>query len=189
VEPPLAVALTGGIAAGKSEALRAFAQHGAAVISTDDVVHCLYREDEGLQAALRDRWGDRVFRPEGEVKRSEIGRIVFADRAELAWLESELHPRVRAATDAWLAEQTAGVAVAEIPLLFETGGEKRFDHVVVVTAPLELREARREGVAEREGRLVPENEKMRRADFCYVNDGSLEDLDAWVAGVLEELRS
>jgi dephospho-CoA kinase len=189
VERPLAVALTGGIAAGKSEALHAFARHGAAVISTDDVVHRLYREDEGLQAALRDRWGDRVFGTEGEVKRSEIGRIVFADRDELAWLESELHPRVRAATDAWLAEQAADVAVAEIPLLFETGGEKRFDRVVVVTAPPEVREARRDGVAEREGRLVPENEKMRRADFCYVNDGSLEDLDAWVVGVLEELRS
>jgi dephospho-CoA kinase len=96
---------------------------------------------------------------------------------------------VRAATDAWLAEQTADVAVSEIPLLFETGGEKRFDRVVVVTAPPDVREARRDGVAEREGRLVPENEKVRRADFCYVNDGSLEDLDAWVAGVLEELRS
>jgi dephospho-CoA kinase len=158
------------------------------VISTDDVVHRLYCEDEGLQAALRDRWGDRVF-GEGKVKRFEIGRIVFADRAELAWLECELHPRVRAATDAWLAEQTADVAVSEIPLLFETGGEKRFDRVVVVTAPPDVREARRDGVAEREGRLVPENEKVRRADFCYVNDGSLEDLDAWVAGVLEELRS
>jgi dephospho-CoA kinase len=189
VKRPLAVALTGGIAAGKSEALRAFARHGAAVISTDDVVHRLYREDEGLRAALRDRWGDRVFSTEGEVKRSEIGRIVFADRDELAWLESELHPRVRAATDAWLAEQTADVAVAEIPLLFETGGEKRFDRVVVVTAPPEVRDARRDGVAERESRLVPENEKVRRADFCYVNDGSLEEMDAWVAGVLEELRS
>ena len=185
---PLAVALTGGIAAGKSEALRAFARHGAAVISTDDVVHRIYREDEGLQAAIRERWGDRVF-SDGVVDRSEIGRIVFADRAELAWLESELHPRVRQATDAWLDEQTADVAVAEIPLLFETGGEQRFDRVVVVTAPLEVREARRDGVAERERRLVPENEKVRRADFSYSNDGSLEDLDAWVAGVLEELRS
>ena len=59
---PLAVALTGGIAAGKSEALQAFGRHGAAVISSDDVVHRLYREDEGLQAALRERWGERVFR-------------------------------------------------------------------------------------------------------------------------------
>jgi len=187
VKRPLAVALTGGIAAGKSEALAAFARHGAAVISSDDVVHRLYREDEGLQAALREHWGDRVFR-DGEVDRAEIGRIVFADRAELAWLESMLHPRVRTATDEWLAEQTADVAVAEIPLLYETGGEARFDRVVVVTAPPEVRDTRREGVAEREDRLVPEEEKLRRADFTYVNDGSLEDLDAFAAEVLEELR-
>jgi dephospho-CoA kinase len=187
VKRPLAVALTGGIAAGKSEALQAFARHGAAVISSDDVVHRLYREDEGLQAALRERWGERVFH-DGAVDRKEIGRIVFADRTELAWLESELHPRVRAATDAWLAEQTSGVAVAEIPLLYETGGEARFDRVVVVTAPPEVREARRGAVADREDRLVPEEEKVRRADYCYVNDGSLEELDAFVAEVLEELR-
>ena len=185
---PLAVALTGGIAAGKSEALDAFACHGAAVISSDDVVHRLYREDEGLQAVLRERWGDRVFR-DGEVDREAIGRIVFTDRVELAWLESELHPRVRAATDEWLAEQTADVAVAEIPLLYETGGESRFDRVVIITAPPEVREARRGPVADREDRLVPEEEKVRRADFSYVNDGSLEELDAFVAGVLEELRS
>jgi dephospho-CoA kinase len=184
---PLAVALTGGIAAGKSEALQAFARHGAAVISSDDVVHRLYREDEGLQAALRERWGERVFR-DGEVDRAEVGRIVFSDRADLAWLESELHPRVRAATGGWLTEQTADVAVAEIPLLYETGGEARFDRVVVVTAPLEVRESRRGAVADREDRLVPEEEKLRRADFTYVNNGSLEELDAFVAGVLEELR-
>lgn len=184
---PLAVALTGGIAAGKSEALKAFARHGAAVISSDDVVHRLYRDDEGLQATLRERWGEHVFR-DGEVDRAAIGRIVFVDRAELAWLESELHPRVRAATDAWLAEQTVAVAVAEIPLLYETGGEARFDKVVVVTAPLEAREARRGPIADREDRLVPEEEKVRRGDYCFVNDGSLEELDAFVAGVLEELR-
>jgi dephospho-CoA kinase len=187
VKRPLAVALTGGIAAGKSEALQAFARHGAAVISSDDVVHGLYREDTGLQAALREHWGERVFR-DGEVDRREIGRIVFSDRAELAWLEFELHPRVRAATGEWLAEQTADVAVAEIPLLYETGGEERFDRVVVVTAPPEVREARRGDLAEREDRLVPEDEKLRRADFTYVNSGSLEELDAFVAGVLEELR-
>jgi dephospho-CoA kinase len=187
VKRPLAVALTGGIAAGKSEALRAFARNGAAVISSDDVVHRLYREDDGLRAALRERWGDRVI-DGGDVDRAEIGRIVFADRAELAWLEAELHPRVRAALDAWLSEQAADVAVAEIPLLYETGGEERYDRVVVVTAPAEVREARRGAVAEREERLVPEEEKVRRADFSYVNDGSLKQLDLFVAGVLEELR-
>jgi len=187
VRRPLAVAVTGGIAAGKSEALAAFARHGAAVASSDEIVHRLYREDAGLKQALRERWGERVFAG-GEVDRAAVGRIVFADRAELAWLESELHPRVRAATDAWLTEQTADVAVAEIPLLYETGGEARFDRVVVVTAPPEVREARRGAVADREDRLVPEEEKVRRADFCFVNEGSLEELDAFVAGVLEELR-
>jgi dephospho-CoA kinase len=186
VQRPLAVALTGGIAAGKSEALRAFERHGAAAISSDDVVHALYREDEGLQAAVRERWGARVFR-DGEVDRAEIGRIVFADRAELAWLEAELHPRVRAATEAWLADQTADVAVVEIPLLFETDGQDRFDRVVVVTAPPEVRKARRGAVADREERLVPEAEKVRRADFSYVNDGSLEELDAFVADLVRRL--
>jgi len=183
---PLAVALTGGIAAGKSEALRAFARHGAATISSDEIVHQLYREDAELQAALRERWGTGVF-ADGEVDRAAIGRIVFADRDELAWLEADLHPRVRAATADWLARQTAEVAVAEIPLLYETGGEARFDKVVIVTAPAKVRTERRGEFADREERLVPEEEKIRRADFAYVNDGTIEELDAWVAGVLEEL--
>jgi len=183
---PLAVALTGGVAAGKSEALQAFARHGAATVSSDEIVHELYRTDEDLRAALRERWGDGVFSG-GEVDRAAIGRIVFADRDELTWLEDELHPRVRAATADWLARQTAEVVVAEIPLLYETGGESRFDKVVVITAPTDVRVERRGELTDREARLVPEEEKVRRADFAYVNDGTLEELDAWVAGVLEEL--
>jgi dephospho-CoA kinase len=105
------------------------------------------------------------------------------------WLERELHPRVRAATADWLARQTADVAVAEIPLLYETGGESRFDKVVVITAPAEVRAERRGEHADRESRLVPEDEKVLRADFAYVNDGTLEELDAFVAGVLEELTA
>ena len=183
---PLAVALTGGIAAGKSEALQAFARHGAATISSDAIVHELYRTDEELQAALRARWGDEVF-VGGEVDRAAVGRLVFADRDELAWLEGELHPRVRAATADWLARQAAEVAVAEIPLLFETGGEERFDKVVVITAPAEVRTERRAAPDDRESRLVPDEEKVRRADFAYVNDVTLDELDAFVAAVMEEL--
>jgi dephospho-CoA kinase len=185
---PLAVALTGGIAAGKSEALRAFARHGAATVSSDEIVHELYRNDAALKDALRDRWGESVFSG-AEVDRAAIGAIVFGDRDELAWLEAELHPRVRAATADWLARQTAEVAVAEIPLLFETGGESRFDKVVVITAPAAVRVERRGELADREARLVAEDEKVRRADFAYTNDGTLEELDAFVAGVLEELTA
>ncbi|MDE3024967.1 MAG: dephospho-CoA kinase [Acidobacteriota bacterium] len=190
---PLAVALTGSIAAGKSEALRAFARHGAAVFSSDDAVHRLYAEDEELREALRARWGDRVF-ADGEVDRAAVAAIVFADRGELDWLESELHPRVRRVVDGWIAGLRGGpdppaVAVVEVPLLFEAAGQGRFDTVVVVTASPEVRSARRGRLAEREARLVPEEEKLRHADFVFVNDGALETLDAFAADVLEALSS
>jgi dephospho-CoA kinase len=191
---PLAVAITGGIAAGKSEALAAFRRRGAETASSDDIVHSLYRDDEELKEQLRERWGDRVFTVDGEVDRAAVGRIVFADRAELDWLEQQLHPRAGEVYRNWIAALRAlddppDLAVVEIPLLYETNGERRFDKVVVITAPAELRESRRGDFADREARLVPEEEKLRRADFAFVNDGSLEALDAFVAGVVEELAS
>lgn len=179
---PLAVAITGGIAAGKSEVLAALARRGTATLSADEVVHRLLAEDEGVREAIRARWGDEAV---GDRKR--IAEIVFHDRAELDWLEQLLHPRTRAAADAWLATVDAPVAFVEVPLLYETGGQTRFDKVVVVTASADVREKRREGLAEREARLISDDEKVRRADFAYVNDGSLDDLDAFAAGVLEAL--
>jgi dephospho-CoA kinase len=193
VRRPLAVAVTGGIAAGKSEALAAFARHGAEVASSDDIVHRIYREDVGLMDALRERWGDGVFAG-GEVDRAAVGRIVFADREELDWLERQLHPRVVREYRRWLEElrdraDPPALAVVEVPLLYETGGEERFDKVVVVTAPPGVRAGRREAFGDREVRLLPDEEKLRRADFAFVNDGSLEALDAFAAGVVEELAS
>jgi dephospho-CoA kinase len=184
---PLNVAITGGIGAGKSEALRAFARHGAATASADQVVHRLYADPE-VQAALVDRWGDDVLSG-GEVDRKRVGEIVFADRDELDWLESLLHPRVVVEQARWRSEQTAPLVVVEIPLLYETGGEARFDAVVVITAPEETRRGRTEvaDVTERQGRLLSDEEKAERADFVYVNDGSLEELDAFVRSVVQRL--
>ena len=88
---------------------------------------------------------------------------------------------------AWREQQTAPVAVIEVPLLYETGGDVRFDKVVVITAPDEVRAGRRAPVDDRETRLLDEAEKARRADFHYVNTGSLEDLDAFVASVVHDL--
>jgi dephospho-CoA kinase len=178
------VAITGGIAAGKSEALAAFARHGAATASSDAVVHRLLAEDEDVRSAIRERWGDDAVG-----NRERIGQIVFAAPEELRWLEQLLHPKTRDAVDAWAGSVGEALAVVEIPLLYETGGETRFDAVVVLTAPSEVREARRGLYPEREARLVPEEEKVARADFAYVNDGSLEALDAFVAGVVENLSS
>jgi dephospho-CoA kinase len=184
VQRPVTVALTGGIAAGKSEALAAFARHGAATASSDEFVHTLLADDEGVRDAIRERWGENAV---GDRKR--IGEIVFNDPAELDWLEQLLHPRTKALGDAWLETVDRPLAVVEIPLLFETGGEARFDKVIVITAPRALRERRRGSFADREARLLPEEEKLQRADFSYVNDGSLAELDAFVAGVVENLSS
>jgi dephospho-CoA kinase len=154
------------------------------VISSDEIVHRLLREDEEVHRELTDRLGADVVGSHG-ADRARIADIVFADPEQLAWLEALLHPRVVREYLAWREQQTAPVTVSEIPLLYETGGEKRFDHVVVITAPPAVRARRaRVDLAGREQRLLPEDEKVRRADFAYVNDRSLDELDAFVADVL-----
>jgi dephospho-CoA kinase len=176
----LDVAITGGIGAGKSEALEAFARHGAATISSDEIVHELIEEDPQVTAALLERYGT--------TKRSDIAEVVFADREQLAWLEQLLHPRVVQRYLEWRERQTAPLAVTEVPLLYETGGDERFDKVVVITAPKALREARREPLpGDREARLIDDKEKAKRADYAFVNTGSLEDLDEFVASVVQDL--
>jgi dephospho-CoA kinase len=192
---PVAVAITGGIGAGKSEALRAFARHGAATQSADELVHALYREPE-IKRALVERYGGRVLDDDGEVDRARVGEIVFADRDELAWLEALLHPRVVRAQARWREEVTAApdppaVAAVEVPLLYETGADRRFDVVVVITAPADVRAARTT-VADstaRADRLLPDEEKIERADYVFVNDGSLDELDAFVADVVARLAA
>ena len=175
------VAVTGGIGAGKSEALEAFRRHGAATLSSDEVVHRLYAEDAEVRAALEERFST--------TDRGRIAKIVFSDPVALAWLEALLHPRVRAAYAAWLETIDADVAVVEIPLLYETGAEASFDSVVVITAPEDVRRARRGGqVDTRSTRLLPDEEKVRRADFAFVNDGTFDELDAFVLTVLERLQ-
>jgi dephospho-CoA kinase len=193
VARPLAVAITGGIGAGKSEALAAFARHGAATISSDEVVHELYA-DADVSEALRKRYGDGIFDGD-QVIRAALGAIVFADRSELAWLERLLHPKVMARTEAWRQALAAlpdppALAVNEVPLLYETDSEDRFDVVVVITAPADLRAERAgERLDDREERLLSDDVKAGRADFAYVNDGSLGELDAFVGGVVHALMT
>jgi dephospho-CoA kinase len=189
---PVAVAVTGGIGAGKSEALRAFARHGAAVISSDDNVHRLLAEDDAVRAAIRERLGGDVFDDQGRVVRSQVARKVFPDAALRDWLEGLLHPKVVAEYLAWREEQgelaePPPLTVTEVPLLYEAGGETRFDRVVVITAPVEVRAARHPVADARGTRLLADEEKARRADYAFVNDGSLEELDAFVGRVVEEL--
>ena len=189
---PVAVAITGGIGAGKSEALRAFARNGAATVSSDEIVHHLLRRPDVREAVVA-RMGTGIVGPDGEIDRRALGTVVFNDREALAWLEEALHPLVSAEYLQW-REQLAHlpnpprVSVTEVPLLYETGGDARFDKVVVITAPSTLRRARSDVTADdRESRLIPDSEKVKRADFSYKNIGTLEELDAFVKSVLAEL--
>jgi dephospho-CoA kinase len=179
---PLLIGLTGGIAAGKSEALAAFGRLGAATISADAIVHELLGSDE-VRERLVERWGDDVA-PNGKVDRARVGELVFERPDELAWLEAELHPRVGRQLDAWRRELDSGIelAVVEVPLLFEAGMGDTFDVTVAVVADDELRRGRSEARGgtlfdERSGRQLTQDEKAAQADHVIRNDGSLEDLE------------
>jgi dephospho-CoA kinase len=192
---PLAVAITGGIGAGKSTALECFRRHGAATVSSDEIVHHLLATDPEVKRALVERLGEEILGADGDPDRERIALRVFKDRDALDFLEELLHPLVSREYMAWreqlgaLADPPA-VCVTEVPLLYEVGAEKRFDKVVVVTAPSKLREARRGGRKDdREDRLIPDREKVERADFAYVNTGTPDELDAWVAEVMATLSS
>jgi dephospho-CoA kinase len=186
------VGLTGGIGAGKSEALAAFERLGAATLSTDRVAHDLL-DDAEVRAALIERWGEEIA-PDGSVDRDQVSEIVFNDRDELAWLEGVTHPRVGAHVLDW--RQSLGhevpVAVVEVPLLFEAAMEDAFDATVAVVSSDELRDQRlRErgqgGLEGREARQLDQAEKARRADHVIRNDASLEELESEVSRVIAQL--
>jgi dephospho-CoA kinase len=190
---PIAVAITGGIGAGKSEALYAFQKAGAATVSSDEIVHHLLRTDPEVRDAIVGELGAGVLADDGSIDRGRVAQVVFADRAKLDFLEHLLHPKVAAEYLTWREQlgqlpEPPEVSVTEVPLLYETGSDERFDKVVVITAPAKLREQRRRVTRDdRDQRLLSDKEKLKRADFAYVNKGTLEDLDAWVVGVMKEL--
>ncbi len=192
--PPLTIGLTGGIAAGKSEALAAFERLGAATISSDAVVHELL-DSEPLLGRLVERWGEDVA-PGGRVDRNRIGELVFADPQELDWLESQVHPLVGERIGAWLGSLPTGteIAVVEVPLLFEAEMEGVFDTTVAVVAAEQVRRARAEArghalVGEREARQMLQGEKAARAEHVIENDGTVEDLEGALSALIETLRA
>ena len=139
---PLKIGLTGGIAAGKSEALAAFGRLGAATVSSDAIVHELL-DDEPMLSAIAERWGEGAI-VDGAVDRSRVGEIVFADPEELAWLEASVHPLVGERIASWLDSLPADTpaAVIEVPLLFETEMEGLFDATVTIHTSDPVRKAR-----------------------------------------------
>ena len=186
------VGLTGGIGAGKSEALQALERLGAATLSSDAVVHELLQTDE-LRDELVGRLGEEVA-PGGSVDRSAVAARVFDAPEERKWLEGLLWPRVGQRIWDWRQEQERRdppplAAVVEVPLLFESGLEQAFDKTIAVVADEQVRteraEARgHEGVASRTSRQLSQEEKSQRADFVVENDGTLEELEDKMSQVL-----
>ena len=154
-------------------------------------MHRLLRSDPNVRRELVERFGPEVIGSDG-ADRAKIAEIVFNDSNQLDWLEELLHPRVVEENLAWRAEQERrddppALTVTEVPLLFETGADRRFDVVVVITAPEAVRRERRPLTDDRERRLLPEEEKVALADYAYVNDGTLQELDAFVADVVGKI--
>ena len=182
------VGLTGGMGAGKSEALRAFERLGAATLSSDAVVHELLQGEE-VRTLLAERFGADVA-----ADRAAIASVVFADPEQRQWLEGVLWPRVGARIAAWREELDAReplprAAVVEVPLLFESGMEAAFDHTVAVVADDALRNSRPAGrghaaADERHARQLSQEEKAQRADFAVRNDGSLQELEGALSRIL-----
>jgi dephospho-CoA kinase len=190
---PLTIGLTGGIAAGKSEALAAFARLGASTLSSDAVVHELL-DSEPLLGRLVERWGADVA-PGGKVDRNRIGEIVFADPEQLTWLEQQIHPLVGERIGAWLGDlpEDGEIAVIEVPLLFESGMDRAFDTTVAIVTDDGVRRERAAArghalVDEREARQLGQGEKAERAEHAIPNDGSVEDLERALSALIERLR-
>ena len=189
--PPF-VALTGGLGAGKSTALAALERLGAAVISSDAVVHELY-----ASSAVRDRVTERFgadVAPEGVVDRAAIAAHVFANDDDRAWLEQLLWPLVRQHIADWRERASQGeppprALVVEVPLLFEAGGDQMYDATIAVIADEAVREARAQArghhaVAEREARQLTQQEKAARSTFVVLNDGGLDELEDKLSSIL-----
>jgi len=189
------VGLTGGLGSGKSTALTALSRLGAAVISSDEVVHELYAGEQ-LRAAVVERFGPQVA-PAGVVDRAAVAERAFARPEDRSWLEGLVWPMVGARVAAWLEEVRAQnppprAAVAEVPLLFEAGLQGLYDATIAVVADERVREQRATArghaqVDERAARQLSQEQKARRATFVVHNDGTEEDLERELSAVLGKL--
>lgn len=192
--PPF-VALTGGLGAGKSTALAALERLGAVVISTDAVVHELYRSSTVCDAVTA-RFGAEVA-PDGVIDRAALAARVFADEDDRAWLEQLLWPLVRERVTVWRErsgrlQPPPRALVVEVPLLFEAGSDQLYDATIAVIAEEQIRETRAQSrghhaVAERTARQLTQQEKAARSTFVVHNDGSMEELEAKLSSILAML--
>jgi dephospho-CoA kinase len=194
----LKVGLTGSIGTGKSTVSKIFERLGAYVIDADKVVHRLLKRKD-IKDKIRKEFGD-VFTEEGEIDRKKLAKIVFTDAEKKKKLEGILHPEVFKEIQKFFEEvekkDPDAVAVAEIPLLIETGNYKNYDTVIVVYAPEQIQIERliKKGMSKDEAikrikSQLPIDEKVKYADFVIYNTGSVEQLEKEVENVYKKLKA
>ena len=190
------VALTGGIATGKSWVRRRFAHHGIPTIDADTLARAALAPGTPGATRILERFGAAVQSPDGGIDRKALGALVFRDEAARRELEAIVHPAVYDAIAAWYATlPPVTFAVADIPLLYETGRESAFDVVVVTACEPEEQVRRlraRDGLSLEEARQriaaqLPVAEKARRADHVVRTDGTHADTDAQVDAIVAAL--
>jgi dephospho-CoA kinase len=196
----LKIALTGGIATGKSYVLERFRQHGVACLDADELAHGVTAAQTEATAAIAARFGADILAADGSVDRRKLGPIVFADATARRELEAIVHPAVYRAIAAGLrAFELMGddrFAIVDVPLLFETGAEQTFDKVIVTmcSPATQLARLRERGLSEDAARQRleaqwPTERKTSRADFLITTDRSFAETDEQVARVVETLKS
>jgi dephospho-CoA kinase len=194
------IALTGGIATGKSYCAARLASKGVPVIDADQLAREVVRPGTPGLAAITKRFGTGVLRADGALDRERLAATIFSDEAGRRDLERIVHPAVYEAIQGWLRRaEIAGapLAVADIPLLYETGHDRDFDRVIVAACRPETQRARlmaRNGLSDEEARQriaaqMPIEEKVKRADHVIRTDGTFEDTDRQVDDVLDNLAA
>jgi dephospho-CoA kinase len=194
----LKVALTGGIATGKSHVLELFRRRGIPCLDADALTRGVTTTGTEATQAIASRFGPGVIAADGSVDRQQLGTIVFADEAARRDLEAIVHPPVYRAIAAGLrAFELMGesVVVVDVPLLYETGHEGDFDRVIVTVAPAgaQIERLAERGIAEPDARLriaaqMPTDDKAARADFVIRTDGTFEDTERQVQEILQKIK-
>ncbi len=190
--------LTGSIGMGKTETAKMFRALGIPVFDADAIVHQLYAAGGKAVAPVGRAFPEAIR--DGAVDRDLLGRAVLSDPEAISRLEAIVHPLVREARADFIADANASgadIAVLDIPLLFETGGEDQVDKVVVVSAPAEVQRQRvleRPGMTKEKfetilGKQMPDAEKRTRADFIIETDRGLDDARGQVKAVVDSLRA
>lgn len=176
------IAVTGGIASGKSTIARRLAKHGAVVVDADQVVRDLQRPGQPVFEEIVRRFGPRVVADDGSLDRAALGSVVFGDEAELAALNEIVHPAVKHESQRRFREAGHGaVVVYDVPLLAEARGTGEWDRIVVAHAPAEVRIQRmidergmaRDDAAARIANQVSDDERLAMADVVIDTGGTL----------------